>query len=232
VKLLEAIVRRVAPCDALVLRGGMMLRRWLPTRPVDDVDYLGLCAREEAQGLLEGLLARDLGDGVGFVVTRGEVIWGDSAFPGLRLVVRANVTDVQVDIGFGDRLVPPAERVALFGADVLGTRAETLFAWKLHGLFERGPGRWRPKDLHDAWALWRGADLDRAAAAEAVRAAFVTRGDDLELLRRIVLGRFGTSKWAAHKWSKYKETRPDIGELREAADGLARALGELAVLPP
>jgi len=87
--------------------------------------------------------------------------------------------------------------------------AEQHFAWKLHGLFERGRGRWRPKDLMDLIGLKRFAELDRSLLAAPIRAAFADHGDDLAEIDRLASGNFGTSRGSRRRWRRFVEARTD-----------------------
>ena len=62
------VLRRVAGTETLLLRGGVLLGHWCPTRPVADIDFLSLAGFdvEATRAELAALLAREVGDGVRF----------------------------------------------------------------------------------------------------------------------------------------------------------------------
>jgi Nucleotidyl transferase AbiEii toxin, Type IV TA system len=215
---LQGVVRRVArgpTASRWVLRGSLVTRRFAGLlRPVFDVDFLdtGPFDAEATTASLGAVLARDAGDGIAFSVLGAEVIWAETAFPGVRAQVEARAgaeaLPIQVDVGFGDPLVPDPELVDDgTGHGVLSCRAETLFGWKVHGLYDRGPGQWRPKDLFDVWLLGRHAPLDPEALPRAVRSAFESRGTPLAVTAPLLAGRFATSPWSRRKWASFRKDR-------------------------
>jgi hypothetical protein len=163
---------------------------------------------------------------------RSEVIWAETAFPGVRAWVQVDTDggersgagdptsggaghsrELRIDVGFGDPMDPPPDWIdypagAAGPARVLACRPETLLAWKTHGLFERGKGRWRPKDLFDIYLLAKYAPLDRSLLPRAIRLAFESRGDSIALASKLVAGDFGKSPWSLEKWARFRASRP------------------------
>ncbi len=188
------VVRVLAPLP-LVLRGGLAMRLAVhpAERPVDDVDVLSdepmEVARERVRDALSPL-----------TVSSEEVIWAETESPGVRWRLAAGV---QVDLGFGDPRPIPDVRLVYPGAEVEVSivAPEVHWAWKVHGLFERGRGKWRPKDLWDLWLLQQNAGLDRARLGECLRVAFETRGDPLvETTQRFREGDWGETRGSQRKW--------------------------------
>lgn len=229
----------------LVLRGSYLLRAYLPAlpRPVADLDFLALCPNDAplVESMIRDACDQRVADGLAFA--RGAVSsqrhWEGTEHPGLKLTVECHELNVgsdasrapathrfSVDVGWGDPLVPPpgalhvrAAPVAAGGASAcvpLAARAETLLAWKLHGLFEHESaglsqagvpkGYWRPKDLFDCCLLaTAGARLMRASALrDAVVAAFASRGYPVSRLVRLAHGRFGTSTKSARNYARWR----------------------------
>ncbi|MCY1022688.1 nucleotidyl transferase AbiEii/AbiGii toxin family protein [Pyxidicoccus sp. MSG2] len=222
-----AVLRRLArssEVEALVLRGGLMMRLWsgpVP-RPVEDLDFLARFPFDAADTLrrLESVLRVDVGDGFSFGALRSEVIWAETRFPGVRVFVETRLPGVdgafelRIDTGFGDPMEPgPAWTEYDVGeggaARVLACRPETLLAWKMHGLFERGKGRFRPKDLFDVYLLTRYAPMEMELLPRALRLAFESRGDSVELMERLMAGEFGRSPWSNEKWARYRASQPE-----------------------
>ena len=231
------VLRRVAGTETLLLRGGVLLGHWCPTRPVADIDFLSLAGFdvEATRAELAALLAREVGDGVRFGALTAEAIWAETRFPGVRLQAAAEVAGVgaqavQIDVGFGDPVLAPVW-LQLGDARVLTCPPESLLAWKIHGLFERGPGRWRPKDLHDACLLLRHAPIDHGRLGPALLTAFTHRGDPVALLGRRIRGEIGHSPWSAQKWQRYVDTWPggaaEVGTRRDLMSELGAALAAL-----
>jgi hypothetical protein len=250
-----AVLRRLArssEVEALVLRGGLMMRLWsgpVP-RPVEDLDFLARFPFDAADTVkqLEAVVRVDVGDGFSFGPLRSEVIWAETAFPGVRVFVETRLPGVEgafelrIDTGFGDPMDPgPAWTEYDVGeagaARVLACRPETLVGWKVHGLFERGKGRFRPKDLFDVYLLTRYAPLETALLPGALRLAFQSRGDSLELMERLMAGEFGRSPWSHEKWARYRQGQP-AGRPEALADVVAavatalRPVWEAARVPP
>lgn len=109
---------------------------------------------------------------------------------------------------------------------MLACAGETLFGWKLHGLCEYGPGRWRAKDLYDLDVLWRQGGLELAASRAAVALAFSSRGLALSALddfrRR---PDWGSSRGSVRKWRALRaahaaadDLAPTIARVRAAID--------------
>lgn len=222
-----AVLRRLArstEASSLVLRGGLMMRLWSGPVPrfVEDLDFLAAFPFDVPRTLrlLEQVLSVDVDDGFHFGALRSEVIWEETDFPGVRIHVETRLPGTQapfelrIDVGFGDELESPATWLDYASADgpparVLAVRPETMFAWKVHGLFERGKGRFRPKDLFDVFLLVRFAQLEAPLLAPALRLAFDSRGDSLELMERLVSGTFGQSPWSLEKWARYRAPQPE-----------------------
>ncbi len=170
--LLESVLRRVSNSiysDELVLRGGMLTRLWVPAerRIAEDVDFLGLYdfdlekTGEKFRNILKNTNRNaNFTDEVTFDIDSLEVtgIWLETEYPGARVNINAVFEDyqknIQIDVGFGDPIVPAAEWIDYpmltnYKIKLQAATPETMFGWKLHGLVEQGFKRWRPKDLYD-----------------------------------------------------------------------------------
>ena len=236
---MAGVLRRLARSPeraTLVARGGLVTACYCAPhpRPAEDVDFLAELAfdPDDLERRIRGLLAVPAGDGIGFGPASFEVIWAETEFPGLRATVAVDGAagePLQIDIGVGDPMIGgPVELELLPGVSARACRAETMVAWKTHGLFERGPGKWRPKDLHDIDLLIRSTELLPELLRPSLRVAFESRGDDLALAERLARGRFGLSRWSRHKWRRFCETRPpgiDPGELADAVARVSAFLG-------
>jgi hypothetical protein len=243
---LEGVLRRVGrlahPAD-FVLRGGMLTRLWVREehRPVNDLDFVGAFpfdADETAQRFARVMHDGGPDDGVCFepAAFRARRIWQDCDFPGVRLTLRAGLDEpdeeIQVDVGFGDPLVPAARREAyptLLGepVPVWCCRPETMVGWKLHGLAEMAEGRWRPKDLYDLWLLTRHAPLDMAALVPALRAAFTSRGYDTEEARAVLGAAWWRSKKSLRRWDEFCAGAAGLDVPDDLADVVARVAERL-----
>jgi hypothetical protein len=189
-------------------------------------------------------------DGVSFEVRtlHQSVIWQETDFPGLRFVLRTQAVgsemDLQIDVGFGDPIVPEAQWIdypCVVGgpARVLAVRPELLVAWKLDGLFDHGARRWQAKDLYDLYLLTRHCSLDLALLVEGIRIAFEAHADPLEQVLEVVYSREWWQKEASRsRWTKFRaasvvEVPEDLEHVGlTVARALRRALERLITFPP
>ncbi len=189
-------VARSPFASELVLRGSLVTAHHCPTRIAFDVDHLAVSDRrfDEAKmrARVEAIAAP--------LPVRSEVIWAETAFPGLRSWVRSGQTEIQIDIGFGDPLVIPPEPLTIGDATLLAVRPETMFAWKVHGLFEFGRGNWRPKDLLDLFLYLEHVRLADDDLVASIRVAFESRSTPLELAAAFVDPTWGRSRGSQRKW--------------------------------
>jgi hypothetical protein len=253
---LQGVLRRWARSSqaaALVLRGGLMTQLWVgpQRRTTKDIDFVGLFPFDhgDALGRIEEILSTAVEDGVAFdlATLRGEVIWPETDFPGMRFLVQTTfvdaVSDLQIDVGVGDPIIPAAEWIdypALIGEPmrIQAVRPELLVAWKLDGLFDHGPKRWLAKDLFDLYLLTSHCQLDIETLSEAIRVAFEAHGDPLEDVPAVVYSRAWWEQPASgNKWAKFRATAevPVPEDLllvaTTVAEALRPALARLVALP-
>jgi hypothetical protein len=160
-------------------------------------------------------------DGVAFDLDslQAKAIWEETKFPGVRLTVGAIAGEhdyqVQIDVGFGDPLVPPAQWLyyptLLEGLPVKlqACRPETLVGWKLHGLVEFGAKRWRAKDLYDLMLLTNYTVLDASSLLDAIDFAFSSRETSLEeVLAMLSSPASWNNSRNRSKWKKFRSSNP------------------------
>lgn len=197
--------------DRLILSGSFSLAaRCEKARVPKDIDYLVLSDFDPDQmvGIVKDIAA--IKDGEIFIeLITPDLLFYYTEFPGLRVHLAGQLADgarheFVVDFAFNDPLsVDPTPISIPTVGDVRAIALETLFAWKLHGLVQFGPGGWRAKDLYDMDVLWSEGDLDRAVLREAMQLAFTSRGSSLDELYEFRtepewgLDDSGRAKWAA-----------------------------------
>jgi hypothetical protein len=178
--------------DTLLLKGAALLRAWEadPSRPTMDID-LGIgkvLSVEEATTIVTDCLTVDIDpDGLEFDLDSviGEPIRIAQEYPGVRVRCRgalgtARVT-VQVDIGFGDVVVPEPieiEYPALLGnapPRVRGYRLETVAAEKLEAIISLGIRTSRMKDYFDLWWLLQNRSFEGGDVLRAISTTFERR---------------------------------------------------------
>jgi hypothetical protein len=235
----RANARALAGGRPFVLRGSLVLGALCPgARAAQDVDYLAPGPFDASVAAKEIAAIAALPDPSGatrIALERTAVIFGDSAFPGLRAFFTGESTageDVfQVDLGFGDPLSEPGRPIAI--AEVgptLACTAETLIGWKMHGLVEFGRGRWRPKDLYDAWLLTTRLALDEDASAKALSLAFTSRNCPLATLDDFLTrDSWGLSISTQRRWRKFVRDTPGVPSFAEARETVRAWLGRVLV---
>lgn len=227
--LLEALLRRVSHSiytQQLILRGGMLTRLWVSPekRIAVDVDFVGLYpfnVETTRQKFSEILAAKSCADEVIFYLDslQAKGIWLNTDFPGVRVNIDAAVGNyqhnIQIDVGFGDPIVPPAQWIdypTLVPGETLrvqAVRPETMVGWKLHGLVELGAKRWRPKDLYDLMLLSTEVTLNETELDQAIAIAFSSRSTPLQE----VLGILYSPQWWNNsknrsQWRRYLRQMP------------------------
>ncbi|MGB6295147.1 MAG: nucleotidyl transferase AbiEii/AbiGii toxin family protein [Rivularia sp. (in: cyanobacteria)] len=234
--LLESVLRRVSNsiyASELVLRGGMLTRLWVPSerRIAEDVDFLGLYdfsiekTEEEFRNILKNTDKNtNFVDGVEFDIDSLKVtgIWLETEFPGARVNINAVFEDyqknIQIDIGFGDPIVPPPQWIdyPMLIADesnkykLQAATPETMFGWKLHGLVEQGFKRWRPKDLYDLMLFSIYIELNESLVKKSISTAFSSRNTTFEDIYYLL----STPEWWDRsknrgKWKWYIHKKPE-----------------------
>lgn len=170
-----------------VLKGAMLLPLWGGDlyRATRDLDLTGY-AQDDAEtlvGMLREICAvPSPDDGLEFVraSVRAEPIRDNGEYHGFRVRLEARLGNarlrLQVDVGFGDAIEPPAteeQYPTLLESSAPRIRAyprEAVVAEKLHAMVTLGVTNTRFKDFHDVFMLsqrlaFRGATLIRAVAA-------------------------------------------------------------------
>lgn len=220
-ELLAGWLRRVARSPAA---HGWVLRGSIVTAAVCD----GARAPVDADHLLPGPKTLDVAaaaaairtvaavedEGGPITVESATPTWLVTTSPGLRVVLARGGERAQVDLAAGDPMAVAPRSLHVRGVgDLLACAPETLFAWKLHGLVERGRGGWRAKDLFDLDLLWRAAALDLEGTRAEVALAFAARGQAPSSLDdfRTRPG-WGTSPGSQRKWARLTRRHPDVIE--------------------
>lgn len=192
----ERLLYRLSHSDAadrFLLKGASLFLVWngYNYRPTRDIDLLGYGSPDpsELETMFRTLCQEDRSqeDGLVFLPdsVRTERIKEDQDYEGVRIRLRAMLQnariDLQIDIGFGDLVVPPAamaEFPALLDSPAPRMRVypkETAFAEKLQTIVARGLANSRLKDYLDLWMLSR-SGIDETSLAQAIRSTFSHRG--------------------------------------------------------
>ena len=217
---MERFLYRLSKSDhagKFVLKGALMFTAWQApvTRPTMDIDLLGITdnsvdkiaaiAREVCLQEVEpdGLVFEP--DSVG-----GERIVEDTDYGGVRVRFRgtlgtARVT-MQLDIGFGDVVVPEPELadyptiLDLPVPRLRGYSRESAVAEKFEAMVKLGVLNSRVKDFFDIWLLSRQFDFAGETLALAIERTFTTRGttvtgDPIALTEDFAKESFRQTQW-------------------------------------
>jgi len=179
--------------ERFILKGALLFAYWTgtPHRPTRDMDLLGHGAPDIA--LLEEVF-RNLcklevqPDGLEFQPdsVKGERIKDEEKYQGVRLHMTALLektrVTLQVDVGFGDRIVPGPEEIDFptlldFPAPHLKSYTrESMVSEKFEAMVKLGMLNTRMKDFFDVWSASQEFSFDGPTLCKAVKTTFATRG--------------------------------------------------------
>ena len=182
--------------DRCVLKGASLLAVWMdePYRATRDVDVLALDGADEPY--VRQVVATICGvpcpeDALTFDLSSVRIfpIRAAQDQPNQRVKLTARLGNakipLQVDVGFGDIVVPGPEEVRyptlLDGMAAPSVRAyprASSVAEKFEAIVQLGQHNSRMKDFHDVWALSETFSFDGSVLREAVRACFAHRRTD------------------------------------------------------
>ncbi len=194
---LERLLYRIGASEVeeqFVLKGAYAFLVWQQDlhRPTKDLDLLGYGDPDELEVLLRRVCEVEVqDDGVSFdpdSVSAGP-IRDQEEYDGMRVTIEASIgsaeLQLQVDIGFGDVVVPDpqvAEIPTLLDLPAAKLRTyprETVVAEKLHGMVMFGIANSRMKDFYDIWYLCSQFPFEGASLTEAIEATFSRRETEI-----------------------------------------------------
>lgn len=178
--------------NTFILKGAALYAVWGGSiyRPTRDLDFTGYCGPEEGEILVamrEICVLPNIPDAILFdpESLNFSPIRHDSDYHGLRVQLRATLGEsqipIQIDIGFGDAIYPPAQEVdypSLLGDPCPRIRAyppEAVVAEKLHTMVMQGERNSRYKDFYDIVILLGQFTFKGEALAKAVASTFERR---------------------------------------------------------
>jgi hypothetical protein len=170
---------------SFILKGALMFSAWkvsLP-RPTMDIDLLGRASNDldHIAGIVRQLCLQPVEDD-GFVFDPRTVnaarITEDADYEGVRVRFRGRLGNarlaIQIDIGFGDDVVPEPQDIELPSMldlpvpRLMGYTRESSIAEKFSAMLELGELNSRVKDFFDIWFLSRHFDFDGQALVLAI----------------------------------------------------------------
>jgi predicted nucleotidyltransferase component of viral defense system len=234
---------------SFVLKGGLLLALWRVsvTRATKDIDLLGHVPND-VDGVV--VLMRDAcsqavePDGVEFdpASVAGERIAEEAEYEGVRVRFRGRLGNarlsLQVDVGFGDAVVPgpvEAEYPTILDLPPPLVRAytrENVVAEKFHTMFRRGLLNSRLRDYFDVWALSRQFDFEGPLLSRAVTETFARRQAEVPSASPSLTDEFAADPARKAQWRGFLRRSRLEGvpqHLREVVQGVAAFLGPVAV---
>jgi predicted nucleotidyltransferase component of viral defense system len=195
----ERLLYRLSRSNAkerFVLKGAVLFYLWEGDlhRPTRDVDFLGFgdptiaSVTEELRGVCTTVVEDD---GLVFLgeTIRAQEIREQQDYGGIRVMLTARLggarIPVQIDVGFGDAIVPGIESATFptlldFPApDLRVYPPETVVAEKLQAMISLGLFNTRMKDFYDLFVLSNRHAFDGATLASAIKATFTRRQTSL-----------------------------------------------------
>ena len=220
-----------------VLKGALMIQVWGGHlgRSTKDIDLLGRSdnAVESVEAAIRDCLQVEVeDDGVRFDVAsiEGKEIVADAEYVGARIRFLAFVGEarltVQVDVGFGDAIVPAPEPVSYptlldFEApQLMGYPPESTIAEKLQAMVALDRANSRMKDFFDLWLLARDREFEGKRLVEAIRSTFDRRDTPVPeeapfgLSEEFAEDPLKQTQWNAFlRKTRIAEPPPELGEL-------------------
>jgi hypothetical protein len=190
--------------ERFVLKGAVLFYLWEGElhRPTRDVDFLGfgdatIASVTETLRIVCTTVVED--DGLTFLADsiRAQEIREQQDYGGIRVTLTATLggarISVQIDVGFGDAIVPGIESATFptlldFPAPELNVYPpETVVAEKLQAMVSLGLFNTRMKDFYDLFVLSNRHAFDGSTLAAAIKATFARRQTSLPAVVPVAL---------------------------------------------
>ena len=232
---------RSPEADRFILKGARMFSAWrgILTRPTRDIDLAGQ-AGNSVDRIVEIVMSIcrqvvDVDDGLRFLPdsVRGEEIVDEAEYHGVRvrlvtMLGRARIP-LQIDIGFGDPIVPKPVRVQLptlldFPPPRLrGYTRESVIAEKFQAMTALGETNSRMKDFYDIWLLATHFEFDGAVLADAIRETFQVRLTEIQPSPVAFSDEFANAPAQQQQWNAFRSRH----QLSDAPQSLSEAIAVL-----
>ena len=178
--------------DQFLLKGALLFDLWfdVPHRPTHDADFLGFGSAEipHIEEIFRDICRIEVEDGIAFQpdTVKAAEIRKEANYAGVRVTLLGMLDSarcaVQIDIGFGDAVVPGPDEVhyPVILGEMPGPHLHvypryTVVAEKLEALTSLGMLNSRMKDYFDLWILAKHSDFDGLLLSRAVAATFERR---------------------------------------------------------
>jgi hypothetical protein len=206
--------------DRFILKGALMFSAWRApvSRPTMDIDFLGRIdnSLDVIVAAMKDTCETDVEvDGIFFdaETVTADRIAENAEYEGVRVRIRGNLgkarVSLQIDIGFGDVIVPGPTKVVFpalldFPVPKLnGYSMESTIAEKYQAMVKLGILNSRMKDYYDIWMLSRSFDFRGEVLAEAVEKTFANRNTPITLSPAVFDPSFGMDGSKKVQWQGF-----------------------------
>jgi hypothetical protein len=231
--------------DKFVLKGALMLTAWNAPllRPTMDIDLLGQISNDLGAmvAIVRQICAKHVepDDSLVFdpATVQAERIAEAAEYEGVRIRFRGTLDaariQMQLDVGFGDIVVPAAVPtifptiLELPAPHLLAYSRETAIAEKFEAMIKLGELNSRMKDFFDIWLLSRSFDFDGPTLCEAIKKTFERRGTVLPAGEPVALtAEFSSNAQKQGQWAGFirRMNLRDVPSLAEIVDRLREFL--------
>lgn len=211
--------------DTFVLKGASLFAFWTGKihRPTQDIDLLGRGSTdpERLRAIFESVCEQPVADdGLRFLTDTIQVtnVREDEQYDGNRITLMAMLGNsripIQIDIGFGDTIIPPPVKVEyptlldMPSPHLFVYPRETVIAEKFEAMADLGIGNSRMKDFYDIWYLAKQFDFDSASLARAIDSTFERRRTHLPTSPPLALtSEFATDSAKQTQWNAFIKKR-------------------------
>ena len=188
--------------DRFILKGALMFSAWggRLSRPTLDIDFLGRLdnSLEVIVAAMKDACEADVeADGLSFQAetVAAARITEDAEYEGVRVRIQGSLgkarVSLQIDIGFGDVIVPGPMKVAYptlldFPVPELkGYSMESTIAEKFQAMVRLGVLNSRMKDFYDIWLLSRRFDFKGKTLSKAMEKTFKNRKTPISIAPKV-----------------------------------------------
>jgi len=234
-----------AYAEKFVLKGALLFTAWQTSylRSTMDIDLLGHTNNDVnfIVTVVKKICSQKVeSDGIVFDLSsvKGEHITEDADYEGVRIKFRgtldtARIT-IQLDIGFGDIVIPSPVRIDyptilnLPAPHLYGYSKESVIAEKFEAMIKLGLLNSRLKDFYDIWFLSQQFDFDGQTLAAAIKKTFSNRGTQLPSQLNTLTDHFAQDPSKKAQWRGFirKNILKNVPEeLSEVVSGIADFLG-------
>ena len=229
--------------EKFVLKGALMFAAWRlrDYRPTMDIDLLGKTKNQvdSIVAIMKEVCAQHVEpDGIAFdpATIQGARIAEQANYQGVRIRLRGNLgraqVTMQVDVGFGDVVIPAPQPVNYptilnFPPPKLrGYSRESVVAEKFESMVKLGILNSRMKDFFDIWTLARQFDFEGEALSTAIERTFTNRETSIVAEPAALTSQFSGDAAKKAQWRGFiRRNRFEVVErLPEVVDALSSFL--------